>query len=271
MNVTPVGKRGAETSFRLTHCQQRIDQEADGHGPSWLQLRRVLQNIPGKGIATLLGYLKEGTDVLVKVQLYPAARREYDIQQRLQHLPGVIQYHCFVACGGDKRYIQEYGPPLKPYQHVCTKKGSELGVILMPYLPMGSLEDYLKGATDRAEKQAVTKILVCKTILWIVRAYLEHGFTHGDLFTKNILLASNTEPVLIDFEKSDFDDRNKRQRVWRDIDALLGDVSRYMWKDELSDISQELVIIPLAYQEEPTIAHVDRICRRLRALGTAPK
>ena len=275
MKLSRHGKIGAFTSFRITKahggdttCQEEIDNEIDNSSErhTWLQLKRVLQNIKGKGIATMMGHIdKAHDDVLIKVQLTTDALREYNIQQRIKNIDGIVPYTCFVTCGGDKKYIEEYGPPLKPYQKLCTKKGSELGIIIMPYFPLGSFESYLKHDSD-VKKTAVVKLIVCKSIYTLYKVYSLYGFVHGDFFTKNIVMRDLRDPILIDFEKSSFNDKDKLSLFWRDIDCLLGDVSTYMFRTELSAITHKHVIMSRAYNKEPTSTIIADICRDLQKI-----
>ena len=272
MKINSCGKIGISTSFIIYggsgKCQEEINKEIDNNSNdyTWIQLKRILQNIKGKGIATLLGKISEHqNDVLVKVQLKEEALNEYKIQQRIKDIDGIVPYNCFVTCGGDKKYIEDYGPPLKPYQKLCTKKGSELGIIIMQFFHLGSFEIYLKEKSINRDPNVV-KVIICKSIYILFKLYRAYGFTHGDFFSKNIILRSITDPLLIDFEKSSFNEEGKLSLFWRDIDCLLMEVSGYIFKNELSEISNKYVIISRAYNKEPTPELISEICKDLQKI-----
>lgn len=267
------GKKGIYTSFLIekinkkdkkggASCQEEIEKEIDEPSYSWLQLQRILQNIRGKGIATITGKLLENDEsLIVKVQGNKEAKREYEIQQKIKDISGIIEYKCFVNCGGDKKYIEDYGLELKPYQKVCNKKGSELGIIIMPYFSLGSFEEYLKKSLDDDKKIKVKDIL-CKSIMILYETFSKMGFTHGDFFSKNIVLKTLSDPILIDFERSSFN--NNIDQFWRDIDDLLGDISFYIYNVELSRISREHLLLNRAYLKKPDITNISILCESIK-------
>ena len=258
MTVRRIGKGGVATSFivkksvlkRLLRggsleCQKNIDAD-----PGWLQLSQVLQNIPGKGIATMLGKIPE-QQVVVKAQLRAEAQSEFDIQDRLKDYAGFVKYLCIFECDGDKEYISRFAF-VNDATKICRAKGNSMGVIIMPYYANGSLEDLLKSGVDTAtDKSKLVKDTVVSVIGYLKDAYIDSGFTHGDLFTKNILLDANNKPVIIDFEKSYFD--KSISTFWRDIDDLLGDVSRYLYKTQIDDACR-VIMINRAYNLPPSDA-----------------
>lgn len=128
-----LGQSGPETSFVLQgggedpwpegHCQAQMDASLRGDAPEWIQLRQVLQNLEGKDIATLVGTVREGGPVVVKVQTAPAAAHEMAIQARLRDTSGFIRYLCHFTCQdarSAKEYLRAYGSRLTgPQQRLC--------------------------------------------------------------------------------------------------------------------------------------------------------
>lgn len=271
MHVERVGRHGPYTSFvvrrggDVSSCQDFIDREIDEPSYEWLQLKHVLQNIKGKGIASIMGAIvPNGTNVLVKVQKAVGARREYEVQQTIRDIDGIIPYTCYVTCNGNAEYIETYGPPLPPYQKLCKARGTSLGIIIMPYFPLGSLETYLREAHQSEKKALAVKLILCKAIYTLYKAYSLHGFVHGDFFSKNVVLKDDYKtPVLIDFENSSIGSRDKLNQFWRDVDCMLGDVARYIFRDALNSIAHEHVIIPRAYGKEPTSQMIAHLCKAL--------
>jgi serine/threonine protein kinase len=253
-----IGKRGAYTSWvvQKAHLQRilsskggagEIFQENIDEDPDWLQLVQVLQNIRGKGIATMLGKI-DGNQVVVKAQLARDAQSEYQIQEKLRGMQGFIQYECMFTCAGKKDYIEQFGT-VNNKTKLCLARGTGMGVIVMPYYTNGSLEMYLRR-TKKPNIDLVKRVL--QTVVWnLFQAYDALGFTHGDLYPKNIVLDESNTPVLLDFEKSLFNSPHRLMTFWRDIDDLFGEVARYVLQDSLNDVAR-IVINNLARKQEPT-------------------
>jgi serine/threonine protein kinase len=264
-DIKPWGKIGPSTSFRVRSCQEEMDKQIDRKNQhAWLQLQRALQNVPGKAIATMVGHVHKHGDVIVKVQMASLAKREWDTAQHLKDVRGFIQFLCYFTCAGDAKYIEDFSP-LTTHKHVCIKKGSQMGIVMMPFYPSGSLEDWLvKLQQNNAQSVAFLKLILCKTTFYVFQAFSQKGFTHGDLFAKNILL-QDTEPIVIDYEKSSLSPDN-HQRFWRDLDDLFGDVGRFVMGRELDEISRRHIYMNLAYDRPPTARHIRDICLALQAL-----
>jgi len=241
-------------------CQENIDKEIDNKH-KWLQLDKILQNIPGKGITTLIGKINT-QNIIIKAQIEVEAQKEYTIQEKLKGCHGFIKYTCIFTCGHDKEYIEKFSHVKD--EKLCKLHGNTMGVIIMPYYSNGSLEDYLKQNKSSNKSSQIKEILI-KIIENYVKAYTQHGFTHGDLFTKNIVLDDNIEPVIIDFEKSNFNDERKLSTFWRDLDDLLGDISRYMFRNELDNASR-IIMIHRAYGKEPNGAPITDLISAIRGI-----
>lgn len=250
--VQAIGKAGVCTSWivkktlvkkliggKLEDCQTHID-----NNPKWLQLKEVLQNIRGKGIATMIAKISS-QDVVIKVQLSSDAKKEYDFQEKLFNDNGFIRYDCYFTCDGNKEYIESFST-MNEQTKICQNKGTSMGIIVMPYYKNGSLESSLNTKT----KDELKTIL--KTIIQNYRnCYMKKHFTHGDLFCKNIVLSDKNAPIIIDFEKSSIGNKNKCDIFWNDLDNLCLDLSRHQDMGKLLDITRVL-IINRAYRNEPS-------------------
>ena len=250
------GMRGGAGGGGIGNCQELINNDLEQGKNEWLQLLAVLQNIEGKGIATMLGKI-ETRKVVIKVQLAEQAQREYAVHEKLHDCKGIIPYSCMFTCDGDKDYIESFGTH-KEMQHVCKGKGTSMGVIIMPFYEKRALEDALKNGN-----KIDLKLLLKSVIQNYFSAFLKHGFTHGDFFTKNVLLDDKGEPVLIDFEKSAFD--GNATTFWRDIDDLLGDIGRYVFRIQLDDIAR-VVMINRAYNIPPSPRSVEDLVGAIERL-----
>jgi len=261
--VSTVGKvMVANTSFRVNKSLLRewvSGGKAIDQGFAWVQLNRILQNIPGKGIATMLGTI-DTKDVLVKVQLADEARAEYDIQERIKaaRLRGFVHYTCMFMCDGDKDYITRFGEvQLNSAVPVCRGKGENMGVILMPFYQNESfwkfLTNHKKDGTIDSKKPEIIRITT--TVLsYIYDAFTTANFLHGDLYPKNVVLDNDNNPVIIDYERSRFDDESDQRvltKFWQDIDGFLNDISYYIFGLEFSRIVREHVMMSSAYNKDP--------------------
>lgn len=256
--ITRIGQGGIETSFVARKstlrafvggdktCQESIDDEIDNK-THWLQLKQMLQNISGKGIATIVAALKgKDADVIVKIQTAENARHEFEFQTALTGLKGFIQFDCLFMCGGDREYIERFGY-FNDKSRLCMSKGASLGVVIMPYYANKSFDSFLETYTGR-DKARLVKIIISHVVANLFKAYVKKGFSHGDLFPKNVVLDTEYQPILIDFEKSAFNANH--MQFWRDLDDFMGSVARTIFP-ELDDISRSHVVMNQAYNRKP--------------------
>jgi len=270
MNIQGVGKAGSFTSFivkksilkklvggAIKNCQKHIDDQIEGNNTSWLQLQKVLQNVRGKGIATMIGKIESKT-VIVKVQSASLAQHEYDIQRQLENMKGFIKYHCLFYCGGSKAYIEQFST-VGENTKVCKNKGSDIGVIIMPYYTNGSLEDVLNKIEDLEKLKSILRTIILNYSL----AYRSLGYVHGDFFCKNIVLDSDNIPIIIDYEKSHFKHYRNCDIFWNDLDNLCLDMSKNkLLSQKMFDIAR-VFTIHRAYQQEPTEQVITDILRAI--------
>lgn len=262
MELDLYGKAGVETTFVLRHqtCQEKIDANINSRKDEWLQLTHILQNIQGKGIATVLEKHKA---VVLKVQLAEKAKQEYEIQNKLKDLPGFIRFDCIFTCKGDAEYIKNYGMSGTPKQRLCSAKGSTMGIIMMPYYPLESFDKFMRKGMGTGRRRLD---ILARVIENVYHAYKKKGFTHGDLFAKNILLQDNLQPVIIDFELSQFN-HNKSQ-FYRDIYDLFSGALHAMPKHSasLNEICRQHVVMHMAYNREPTDENISKLLDAVRSI-----
>lgn len=273
-----VGQGGLQTSFLIKRtllkrmlgggasCQEDLNIEI-GSTKQWLQLKTVIQNIQGKGIATMLGKIKSN-DVIVKVQLFASAINEYEIQQKLKtnNVKGFIDFQCFATCQGDRKYIESFAY-LNDSSRLCQATCVSMGIIIMPYYRRKSLYSYMEDYSGRDKNKIILKV-TSDVIGSVFDAYSKTGFAHGDLFAKNILL-TDSGPLIIDFEKSTFNQVNKLSRFWRDLGDLLGEIANYGFTRELDEISRKHVTMNHAYGKEPTLEIIQELQKSILYLGRA--
>lgn len=256
-----IGQGGLQTSFVVKKslikkllkgdgtCQENINDEIDNSNKTpWLQLVHVIQNIKGKGIATIIGKIKS-KDVVVKVQQFDAANNEYNVQQKLKisELQGFVDFECIFTCDGDRKYIESFSY-FNDASRLCKAKGYNMGIIIMPYYKNASFESFLKTYKEQ-DKIDKAKHIIASVIKNVFNAFTLSQFTHGDLFSKNVVLDDEYNPIIIDFEKSLFN--NNLMRFLMDIDDFINDVARYMFDPKLSEISRQFVTMNRAFNNKP--------------------
>ncbi len=267
--TTRLGKRGLATSFVVRRdrvlslvgggasCQEELNAEIDNpNDPAWLQLSAVLQNVVGKGIATFVGRIRQ-EHVVVKIQDAEAALKEYNVSKQLKQVPGFIRIACYATCHGTRSYIESFQSVT---ESICRSKGLSMGVLVMPFYPKTSLQ----GCIPTLMKNGKLAEVVCEVIRNYFKAYATLKFTHGDLFTKNVVLTNNYTPVIIDFEKSEFGSARHNLVFWKDIMDFLGDIVNATNAYEVDDaVVRPFVIMNLATKKDPTESVVNEMLSRL--------
>ena len=249
-------KGGGNLDLDETKCQYGIDNEINTR-EKWLILEKLLQNIDGKDIATILGKINT-TKIIIKVQSIENTNKEYNISEKLSKYPGFAEYYCKFNCGDTKEYIKTFTHENILQKSVYTKKGSQIGIILMKYYENGSFEDVLKKLKESSKKKAFV-ILVCKKLLKILfDIYIDSGFTHRDLFPKNIVLDEKLNPIIIDYELSVFNISNKVNQFWIDLTDFFDNfyIRNYV------DVSR-LILEYRSYQKDPSLKILNEIYNKL--------
>jgi serine/threonine protein kinase len=244
----------------IDNCQKQFDSNFDSNA-EFVILSKVLQNIENKNIATLIGKVK-GEDVVLKVQKIEAAKKEYEIQQQLKNLDYIIKYECMFTCNSkdDPSYVKEFGLSEPLTTKICKDKGTNTGVIIMKYIKGGSFDYYLKSNNNIKSLN-----IICKLIEKYFDAYDKLGFIHGDFYPKNIMIDEKEEPIIIDFEMSEF---NKDSSLfWRDLSGFLDSVGSFRYWSELDIIVRNHIIMARAYNRTPTIELINELCTAIRNLN----
>jgi serine/threonine protein kinase len=250
-SISSIGKSiEDDMSFVLEYsCQDKMNEEIENKKDDWLRLGNVLQNVKGKNISTMTGLLEKKRNIVVKVQSFSESKKEYDIQEQLKDQSGFIRFLCFFTCKVNQDVFNT-GKDEKLNSKLCSSKGNGSGIIIMPYYNKGSFEDFLKKYKGN-DRDVIIKTIIIKVVHWYFKAFSKKGFTHGDLFPKNVILRNQKDPVIIDFEKSSF---NRSIMIfWRDIQDFLGEVCRFVsYGNELDNIVHKYCIMNLAVSNEPS-------------------
>ena len=114
----------------------------------------------------------------------------------------------------------------------------------MQYYSNGSFEDKLL-TLNYNELSTIVKSIIINYF----NAFLQENFIHGDFEPKNIILNNNNEPLIIDFENSNF--TGNIMSFWRDLDRFFYIIQRYI-KFNLNNFIRENIIMHMAFNKKPT-------------------
>lgn len=209
-----------------------------------LKLTRILQNIKGKNIVTLFGVLNKENNIVIKVQDYENAKKEYDINKLLQinKLQGFIKFKCFFSCNINEQFKNANKNNNVSTVELCKNIGNNEGIILMKYHEYKSLEDFLVNDIEKNKDQLMLLIEIIPQIIEnYMNAFTLIGFRHGDFFLKNIVLTIRKKSLIIDFEKSNND--GKLMDFWLDIRNFFDSLSyKFSNKEFIDNISRSCMI-----------------------------
>ena len=110
---------------------------------------------------------------------------------------------------------------------ICeTTKTSNIDVLIMPYIvsPNGNattLHNYLETGGDTIKY----KTIIMNVIANLCEAFLKTGFVHKDLHFGNVLIDATGEPIIMDFDTSEFVNPAVSQAYfWSDIHRFFSHV-----------------------------------------------
>jgi len=169
--------------FKLP-CQQRITNDTDSNTTaSWLTVKSLLSYTNGN-VAILKGILERSKAVAVKFGDLSEILTEYKAAEKLfeANLTGFMKFICMFQCNDDFREILAQNYLSRP--HICHGEGDGIGTIVMPYYPLGSLDNYKWTKKQIPEFKNVLK-QVCFALFV---AFKTTGFVHMDLHAGNVVM-----------------------------------------------------------------------------------
>jgi serine/threonine protein kinase len=244
-NITNIGKNGDyNTSFIINKCQNKINNEINSKN-QWLYFMEIIQNIKGKEIITLKGIIDKKKQVVLKIQNFELGKKEFDIQKKISNCSGFIKFYCHFNCNiNPKFYNGSYIKGNKIENKLCNSKGNKMWINIMQYYSNGSLEDKL-STLNYDELFTIVKNVINNYF----KAYVQDNFIHGDFEPKNIILNDNNEPLIIDFENSNF--TGNIMSFWRDLDRFFYIIQRCINFD-LNNFIRDNITMHMAYNRKPT-------------------
>lgn len=148
-------------------------------------------------------------------------KQEYNVAKKLEKLEGFIKMHCLFSCYNNANFSNINDPININHFEVCQPDHtSNVDVLIMPYINKGqTINDYLESGIEPAEYKKILKQVISN----LYNAFVQTGFVHKDLHFGNILIDANNDPIIMDFDTSEF---NKIQGFfWADLQRLFGNVT----------------------------------------------
>ena len=148
-------------------------------------------------------------------------KQEYDVAIKLEKLEGFIKMHCLFSCYNNANFSNINDPiNINDFEVCQPKHTSNVDVLIMPYINKGqTINDYLESGIEPAEYKKILKQVISN----LYNAFVKTGFVHKDLHFGNILIDEKNDPIIMDFDTSEF---NKIQGFfWADLQRLFGNVT----------------------------------------------
>jgi serine/threonine protein kinase len=145
-------------------------------------------------------------------------KQEYDVAKKLEKLEGFIKMHCLFSCYNNANFSEPMN--INNFEVCQSNHTSNVDVLIMPYINKGqTINDYLESGIEPAEYKKILKQVITN----LYNAFVKTGFVHKDLHFGNILIGENNDPIIMDFDTSEF---NKIQGFfWADLQRLFGNVT----------------------------------------------
>lgn len=184
-------------------------------------------------MGVLKGKLDHRKEVAVKFGPPHVLQKEFTLGETLQDVPNYMRFFCSFTCNESAQNIYRQRFATHPY--VCSGPGGALGLVVMPFYPLGSLN---QCAWDRSNLHVLQNVLL-QICFATIRAYEVHGFVHGDLHLDNVLVRKTKRAelwygskrlaiqgglyvVIMDFERSTLDDpKDRPQTVYHAMHKVL--------------------------------------------------
>lgn len=182
------GSQRQSVKFQVP-CQEQVTDGRPTTDP-WLSITKLLEYTNGN-VAILLG--KGGSKtVVVKFGDAREIAVEYKVAEDLYaaRLPGFIKFLCMFQCRDNFKDLLAQNYVARP--HICEGAGSDIGCIVMPFYPLGSMNNYAWKKHQIDQFKNVLK-QVCFSLCV---AYEKTGFVHMDLHAGNVLLRETKKPTI---------------------------------------------------------------------------
>ncbi len=174
-------------------------------------------------------------NVVLKFGILESIEKEYNISQELLDIPNFIRYFCLIKCNDSIKNIINNKNTISNYK-MCHYGDNQIGILVMKEYNLGSIDNYIWNENNFE----LLKNVIKQVVFSIIYAYNIKGFIHGDLHSGNVLLKpkrnctinyenktlilNDLEVVVMDFEKSKLQQKNKITDLIKNIIKFLNSI-----------------------------------------------
>lgn len=184
LEKTRYSRIGGSKKFVLA-CDQQMKDD------TWLFIKGYLGS---DRYNVLLGMIKGYKQIIIKFGSVAEMQREYQHAKTLfdQKIPNFIKFLCYFACNDTIQSIKDRD--FTRYNYICRgmDASQQIGVIAMPYYPLGNLGEY---RWDRRNFH-VLKNVYKQVVTALLYAYEQCGFVHGDMHSGNVILRASKKKTI---------------------------------------------------------------------------
>ena len=168
-------------SGRITHATPTTE--------AWLNVLKAMKvDSDLDKSRVLLGYMETYGEIVIKIGDVESMRKEYINSTRVHRLKGFVKYICNFSCNDDFRSI-----PTSDRTSLCKGPGDTMGIVLMPYFPLGSIAKYPWDTTNLIQLRSCLKHAFLSTIV----LFHTINMIHGDFHPGNVLLKPTKQSDII--------------------------------------------------------------------------
>lgn len=203
--------------------------------PNYYELVEFLNIAHNKQAIIIKTLYDNQINLVLKFGILTSIEKEYTTSNELLELPNFIQYFCMFECNDDIKNIINNENTISNYS-ICHYGENPIGILVMKYYYLGCIDNYHWSENNFD----VLKNILKQVIFSVIYAYDVKGFIHGDLHSGNVLLKpkkheqinygnralsiDSMEAIIMDFEKSKLNQKNKISDLIRGIDKLFTSV-----------------------------------------------
>lgn len=183
-------------------------------------------------------------NVVLKFGVLESIEKEYYTSEELLEIPNYIRYFCSIKCNDNIKNIINNKNTISNYK-MCHYGDKQIGILVMKEYNLGSIDNYIWNENNIELLKNVIKQVIFSTIY----AYEKKGFIHGDLHSGNVLLKpkrkciinyetkilniNDLEVVIMDFEKSKLEQKNKITDLIKNILKFITSIISTCLKNDL--------------------------------------
>lgn len=168
-------------SGRITHKTSTTE--------AWLNVLKIIKvDSDLDKSRVLLGFMEKYGEMVIKIGDTESMLKEYINSTRVHLIKGFVKYICNFSCNDDFRSI-----PASDRTSLCKGPGDTMGIILMPYFPLGSIAKYSWDKTNIVQLRSCLK----HALLSIIVLFHKMNMIHGDFHPGNVLLKPTKQSDII--------------------------------------------------------------------------